>query len=168
MFYKSASTAISNAVTGTVVVSEATPTTSVSVPEGITFKVGDSISITNGRYVFRDGQLTLTANDGGSVVIDNLPEGVASITIADGSKGAVTIDPSVSDSVTVPSDVAVKVAVNWPADFFGADASASAEQLVPAADRATFGTGNDAVVNFTSDYTLYGTAAQASDADAKT
>ncbi|WP_337747943.1 right-handed parallel beta-helix repeat-containing protein [Victivallis vadensis] len=168
MFYKSASTAISNAVTGTVVVSEATPTTSVSVPEGITFKVGDSISITNGRYVFRDGQLTLTANDGGSVVIDNLPEGVASITIADGSKGAVTIDPSVSDSVTVPSDVAVKVAVNWPADFFGADAPASAEQLVPAADRATFGTGNDAVVNFTSDYTLYGTAAQASDADAKT
>ena len=168
MFYKSASTAISNAVTGTVVVSEATPTTSVSVPEGITFKVGDSISITNGRYVFRDGQLTLTANDGGSVVIDSLPEGVASITIADGSKGAVTIDPSVSDSVTVPSDVAVKIAVNWPADFFGADVPASAEQLVPAADRATFGTGNDAVVNFTSDYTLYGTAAQASDADAKT
>ncbi|MGF0039117.1 hypothetical protein, partial [Victivallis vadensis] len=64
--------------------------------------------------------------------------------------------------------VAVKIAVNWPADFFGADAPASAEQLVPAADRATFGTGNDAVVNFTSDYTLYGTAAQASDADAKT
>ena len=168
MFYQSASTAISSATPGTVVVSETTPTASVSVPAGITFKVGDSLSITNGSYAFRDGHLTLTMNDGGSVVIDSLPEGVASVAIAEGSKGSVTVDSSVADAVTVPSDVAVKIAVKWPGDFFGADAPVSAERLSPAQDRATFGTGNDAVVNFTSDYALYGTVAQAADADAKT
>uniref|UniRef100_UPI00307E91FD beta strand repeat-containing protein n=1 Tax=Victivallis vadensis TaxID=172901 RepID=UPI00307E91FD len=144
------------------------PANDLTVADSATLKIGDGLSVTNGAVQVTDGKLTVSANDGGSVTITELPEGIDSIEIASGTKGEVVVDPSVSDSVTVPSDVAVKIAVNWPADFFGADAPASAEQLVPAADRATFGTGNDAVVNFTSDYTLYGTAAQASDADAKT
>ena len=156
---------------GTVILPEPPAGTKLEVAAGSGAELVIGGGADSGIVIGAGGSVQADANGklevgGSNIAINGIPEGTT-VEIASGATDVV-ISPDVDQS-KISGDVSgVKIAVNWPADFFGADAPASAEQLVPAADRATFGTGNDAVVNFTSDYTLYGTAAQASDADAKT